>query len=105
MTSSFSLFTECLFADEEQSKLFAQKGDAVATLLLTCHQHLHKAKHPRHAIEALGPLKALVLLLGDHVKVASTFRYLINILLQQLDIRSAFNALVHCTAAEADACV
>jgi len=64
-------------------------GDAIATLLLTCHQHLQRAKHPRHALQALAPLKALLSLLGEEAHVPSTFRYIINILLQQLNTRWA----------------
>jgi hypothetical protein len=62
-------------------------GDAIATLLLTCHQHLQRAKHPRHALQALAPLKALLSLLYEEACVPSTFRYIINILLQQLNTR------------------
>ena len=65
------------------------RGDAIATLLLTCHQHLHRARHPRHALQALSPLKALLSLLDEKATVPSTFRYIINILLQQLTIRCA----------------
>lgn len=64
-------------------------GDAIATLLLTCHQHLQRAKHPRHALQALAPLKALLTLLAEEAHVPSTFRYIINILLQQLNTRWA----------------
>lgn len=64
-------------------------GDAIATLLLTCHQHLQRAKHPRHALQALAPLKALLSLLDEEAHMPSTFRYIMNILLQQLNTRWA----------------
>ena len=60
------------------------KGDGVAQLLLICHRHLQLAHHPRHTRQALAPLRALLALLGSQVTVPSTFRYVINILLQQL---------------------
>ena len=65
------------------------RGDIIGTLLLSCHQQLSKAKHARHAGQALAPFKALLLLLGDAVTVPSTFRYATTILLQQLHSRWA----------------
>lgn len=63
------------------------RGDAIGTLLVSCHQQLQKTCHPRHARQALAPLKALLALLGDAVTVPSTFRYASTILLQQLNSR------------------
>ena len=65
------------------------RGDAVGTLLVSCHQQLQKTRQPRHARHALAPLKALLALLGDAVTVPSTFRYACTILLQQLNSRWA----------------
>lgn len=65
------------------------RGDAIGTLLVSCHQQLQKTRHPRHARQALAPLKALLALLGDAVTVPSTFRYASTILLQQLNTRWA----------------
>ena len=65
------------------------QGDAINTLLVSCHQQLQKTRHPRHAHQALAPLKALLALLGTAVTVPSTFRYASTILLQQLNTRWA----------------
>ena len=65
------------------------RGDAIGTLLVSCHQQLQKTRHPRHARHALAPLKALLALLGSAVTVPSTFRYASTILLQQLNNRWA----------------
>ena len=65
------------------------RGDAIGTLLVSCHQQLQKTRHPCHARQALAPLKALLALLGNAVTVPSTFRYASTILLQQLNTRWA----------------
>ncbi|KAL3152002.1 hypothetical protein ABBQ32_001122 [Trebouxia sp. C0010 RCD-2024] len=70
-----------------QHRVQVLRGDAIGTLLVSCHQQLQKTRHPRHARQALGPLKALLALLGDAVTVPSTFRYASTILLQQLNSR------------------
>lgn len=71
------------------------RGDAIGTLLVSCHQQLQKTRHPRHARQALAPLKALLALLGDAVTVPSTFRYASTILLHQLNSRWAGRPVSH----------
>ena len=51
------------------------------------HQNLGRAQHPRHQREALGPLRAMLALLGARVAAPSTFRYAVTILLRLLSVR------------------
>jgi hypothetical protein len=62
-------------------------GDPLARLLLLVHQNLGRARHPRHQHAALGPLHAMLTLLGPRVTAPSTFRYAVTILLRQLHVR------------------
>ncbi len=62
--------------------------DGISRLLLLVHASLKRAAHPRHALRALGPLRALLDMLGVHVRLASTARYTLVILLQLLRVRS-----------------
>ncbi len=51
--------------------------------------NLQKGRSARHKLEALGPLKALLTILDDHVCTAYTFRHVVHMLLQCLRVRSA----------------
>lgn len=62
-------------------------GDPLARLLLLTHQNLGRARHPRHQAAALGPLHAVLSLLGGRVTAPSTFRYATTILLRLLHVR------------------
>lgn len=59
--------------------------DTVASLLSLVHQHLADARHARHGLQALGPLRALLQLLGPHMCEPATFRYAVHIVLQAMD--------------------
>lgn len=59
--------------------------DTVASLLSLVHQHLADARHARHGLQALGPLRALLQLLGPHMCEPATFRYAVHIALQAMD--------------------
>lgn len=57
----------------------------VAGLLSLLHTHLSGARHPRHGLQVLAPLQALLELLGSHVCEPATFRYAAHIVLQFMD--------------------
>ncbi len=70
------------------------QGDAIARLILMAHRQLHRARGNRHQRLSLGPLIALLSMLGDLVCTPGAFRHTLHILLQHLHVRSAFRALV-----------
>ena len=61
--------------------------DEIARLLVTVHANLQKGRCARHKLEALGPLKALLVILDGHVCTPHTFRHVVHILLQCLRVR------------------
>lgn len=61
--------------------------NVVAGLLSLMHTHLSGARHPRHGLQVLAPLHALLELLGPHVCKPATFRYAAHIVLQFMDKR------------------
>ncbi|KAK9828160.1 hypothetical protein WJX74_001187 [Apatococcus lobatus] len=62
-------------------------GSHVAKVLLMVHQQLALARHPAHLLRSLAPLKAVLQLLGDQVRLPLTFRYVAHILLWLLKAR------------------
>ncbi|BDA48015.1 Serine-protein kinase ATM [Coccomyxa sp. Obi] len=79
----------CTSREECKKILWSQilSDDAVAKLLLMVHMNLQKGRCARHKLEALGPLKALLIILDDHVCAAHTFRHVVHMLLQCLRVR------------------
>ena len=68
------------------------QGDAIARLILMTHRQLHRARGNRHQRRSLGPLIALLSMLGDLVCTPGAFRHTVHILLQHLHVRSALAA-------------
>lgn len=64
-------------------------GQGVAALLLAVHERLQQACHPRHKLQAMASMRAVVQLLGPRVTSPPVFKYLTHILLQQVQVRSA----------------
>ena len=67
--------------------LQALQGDAIARLILMTHRQLFRARGNRHQRRSLGPLIALLAMLGDLVCTPHAFRHTVHILLQHLHIR------------------
>lgn len=61
-------------------------GSQVAKLLLDVHNHVQRARHPRHAAGALGALRAVLHLLGPRVGSPATLRYAVSIMLRMLRV-------------------
>jgi hypothetical protein len=76
--------------------------DKVARLLLLVHGALQRAACGRHRGASLGPLRALLRLLGAHVAAPHTFCYAAHILLQCLHTPCARPFVPH-SGAEAHA--
>jgi hypothetical protein len=62
-------------------------ADYLARILLVVHAHLERARCPRHALEALAPLRALLSLLGPRACEPATLRYAVFILLRLLPLQ------------------
>ena len=64
-------------------------GQGIAALLLAVHERLQQACPPRHKLQAMACMRAVVRLLGPRVTSPPVFKYLTHILLQQVQVRSA----------------
>ena len=80
-------FHDCRIDGQIASCVQILSDNGVATLLVMVHMHLQKAGCPRHQLQSLGPLKALLELLDMRACVAPTFRHIMHILLQCLRTR------------------
>lgn len=67
-------------------------AEAVARLLVTVHGHLQRARCGRHRAASLGPLKALLALLGPHVASPLALRYASHVLLLCLRVRCCMSS-------------
>ena len=76
-----------------RSVLQLLQGDAIARLILMAHRQLHRAMGNRHQRRSLGPLIALLTVLGDLVCMPHAFRHTVHILLQHVHVRSALEAV------------
>ena len=67
-------------------------GQGIAALLLAVHERLQQACHPRHKLQVMASMQAVVRLLGPRVTSPPVFKYLTHILLQQVQVRSAISS-------------
>ena len=60
---------------------------AVAAVMVEVHDHALMSALPRHRLQAMAPLRALLQLLGDRVLTPATFNYAVHFLLQLMMMR------------------
>lgn len=82
------------FLDTEQvseeggvvDKMQVFRPDRVFMLLLHLHYEIDSAYHPRHRRHLLASLMAIMTVIDKRVIVSSTFRYIIHIILQSINV-------------------